>query len=185
MDDAYRILWARFKDDGKGIDDATFKSICEDVAGKPLNEIWNYLSTTTPLNIGDYFEPFGVVLKSEYSKPEREKSGSFGIYIKKDTTQISTTLSTGSGYTSGLYTNDEILAINNIRVSSENLKDCMANIPIGESADFLISRDGLIKTISVTAKSLPFDKYYIEKFEHPTPRQKQMFEGWLKQAWDA
>ena len=185
MDDAYRILWARFKDDGKGIDDATFKSICEDVAGKPLNEIWNYLSTTTPLNIGDYFEPFGMVLKSEYSKPKREQSGSFGIYFKKNTTQISTTLSTGSGYTSGLYANDEILAINNNRVSSENVKDCMANVPIGKSADFLISRDGLIKTISVTAKSPPFDKYYIEKFEHPTPRQKQMFEGWLKQDWDA
>ena len=61
----------------------------------------------------------------------------------------------------------------------------MANIPIGESADFLISRDGLIKTISVIAKSLPFDKYCIEKFEHPTLRQKQMFEGWLKQDWDA
>ena len=185
MDAVYRILWDKFKDDGKGINDTTFKSVCEDVAGKPLNEIWNYLTTTTPLNIGDYFEPFGVVLKSEHSKPEREKSGSFGVYIKKNTTQISTSLSTGSVYTSGLYANDEILAINNIRVSSENVKDCMTNVPIGVSADFLISRDGLIKTISVTAKSLPFDKYCIEKFEQPTARQKQMFEGWLKQDWDA
>jgi predicted metalloprotease with PDZ domain len=185
MDHVYRTLWAKFKDDGKGIDDATFKSVCEDVADKPLNEIWNYLSTTTPLNIGNYFEPFGVVLKSEYSKPEREKSGWFGVNIKKNTTQISTTLSTGSGYTSGLYVHDEILAINNNRVSSGIVKDRMANISIGESADFLISRDGLIKTISAPAKSLPFDKYSIEKIKQPTPRQKQMFQGWLKQDWDA
>ena len=185
MDDVYRTLWSKFKDDGKGIDDATFKSICEDVAGKPLNEIWNYLSTTTPLHIEDYLEPFGVVLKSEYSKPEQEKSGWFGINIKKNSTEICMTLSTGSGYTSGLYVNDEILAINDNRVSSENLKDAMTNISVGEAANFLISRDGLIKTISVTASSLPFDKYSIEKITSPTSRQKQLFEGWLKQDWDA
>jgi len=181
----YRSLWTKFKDDGKGIDDATFKSVCEDVASKPLNEIWNYLSTTTPLNIGSYFEPFGVELKSEYSKSEKAKLGWFGVNIKKDTTQIITALSTGSGYTTGLYVHDEILAINGNRISSENVKDGMANVSVGESAGFLISRDGLIKTISVIAGSFPFDKYSIEKIESSTPRQKQMFQGWLKQGWDA
>jgi predicted metalloprotease with PDZ domain len=185
MDDVYRILWTNFKDDGKGIDDTKFKSVCEDVAGKPLTEIWNYLSTTTPLQIGDYFKPFGIVLKSEYSKTEHKKSGWFGVNIKKNTTQISITLSTGSGYTSGLYVHDEILAINNNRVSTENVKDRMSHISVNEAADFLISRDGLIKTISIVAGKLPFDKYSIEKVEKPTPRQKQMFEGWLKQGWDA
>ncbi len=185
MDDVYRTLWSKFKDDGKGIDDATFKSVCEDVAGKSLSEIWNYLSTTAPLHIGPYFEPFGVELKSEHSKPDQEKSGWFGVNIKKNTTQISTILSTGSGYSSGLYVNDEILAINGNRVSSDNVKDRMANVSINEPADFLISRDGLIKTISVTPGSLPFDKYSIEKVEHPTLRQKQLFHGWLKQDWDA
>ena len=95
------------------------------------------------------------------------------------------TLSSGSGYTSGLYVHDEILAINDNRLSSENLKDAMANISVGETASFLISRDGLIKTISITAGSLPFDKYSIERIESPTSRQKQLFEGWLKQDWDA
>ena len=185
MDDAYRLLWGKFKNDGESIDDATFKSICEDVAGKPLDKIWNYLSTTTPLNIGDFFEPFGIVLKSQYSKPEQKQSGWFGVYIKKNTTQISTTLSTGPAYKSGLYVNDEILAINNIRVSAQNIKDCMANMTIGDTVDFLVSRDGLVKTIPVTTKPMPFDKYYIEKIKKPTERQKKLFKGWLKQDWNA
>ena len=109
----------------------------------------------------------------------------FGVNIKKDTTIIIMTLSTGSGYTSGLYVHDEILAINGNRVSTENVKDRMANVSINEPADFLISRDGLIKTIPVTAGSLPFNKFSIEKVDQPTPRQKQMFSGWLKQDWDA
>ena len=95
------------------------------------------------------------------------------------------TLSTGSSYASGLYVHDEILAVNDNRVSSENLKDAITNISVGEAANFLISRDGLIKTISVAAGSLPFDKYSIEKIASPTPRQKRLFEGWLKQDWDA
>ena len=185
MDAVYRILWDKFKDDGKGINDTTFKSVCEDVAGKPLNEIWNYLSTTAPLQIENYFESFGIILKSEHSTAEREKSGWFGVNIKKNSTAISTTLSTGSGYTSGLYVHDEILAINGQRVSLENVKNYMENISVNELADFLISRDGLIKTISVKAQSIPFDKYSIEQIEKPTARQKQMFEGWLKQDWDA
>jgi len=115
----------------------------------------------------------------------KKKSGWFGVNIKKNSTEVSATLSTGSGYASGLYVHDEILAINNYRVSSENLKDAMTNTSVGEAANFLISRDGLIKTISVTAGSLPFDKYNIEKIESPTSRQKQLFEGWLKQDWDA
>ena len=185
MDAVYRILWDKFKDDGKGINDTTFKSVCENVAGKPLNEIWNYLSTTAPLKIQNYFEPFGLVLKPEHSTAEREKSGWFGVSIKKNNTTISTTLSTGSGYTSGLYVHDEILAINGQRVSSENVKNYMENISVNELADFLISRDGLIKTISAKAQSIPFDKYSIEQIEKPTARQKQMFEGWLKQDWNA
>jgi predicted metalloprotease with PDZ domain len=185
MDAVYRILWDKFNDDGKGINDTTFKSVCENVAGKPLNGIWNYLSSTAPLKIENYFEPFGILLKSEHSKAEREKSGWFGVNIKKNSTAISTTLSTGSGYTSGLYVHDEILAINGQRITSDNVKNYMENISVNELADFLISRDGLIKTISVKAQSIPFDKYSIEQIEKPTARQKQMFEGWLKQDWDA
>ena len=56
---------------------------------------------------------------------------------------------------------------------------------IGDTVDFLISRDGLVKTVSVTTKSLPFDKYYIEKIKEPTQRQKKLFKGWLKQDWNA
>ena len=98
LDHVYQKLWIKYKDDKKGIDDLLFKGYCEDIAGQKLNHIWNYLNTTTPLNINDYLRPFGVELNTGYSSLEKEEMAFFGLIIRKNTTEIANTLANTSSH---------------------------------------------------------------------------------------
>ena len=60
----------------------------------------------------------------------------------------------------------------------------MSNCPTDKSSNFLISRDGIIKNISISVNKPPFDKYTIKKVKSPTDRQKKLFYGWLKNEFD-
>ena len=184
LDHVYQKLWIKYKDDKKGIDDLLFKGYCEDIAGQKLNHIWNYLNTTTPLNINDYLKPFGVELNTGYSSVEKEGMAFFGLIIRKNTTEIANTLANTSSHEEGLNAGDEIIAINDNRVNVENLDEIMSNCPTDKSSNFLISRDGIVKKISISVNKPPFDKYTIKKVKSPTDRQKKLFYGWLKNEFD-
>ena len=78
-----------FKEDGKGINKNQFIQICENTAGESLDQIWNYLSTPTPVKLDTYLEPFGVEIIKEYSKPEYNHASWFGVFIKPKTSTVS------------------------------------------------------------------------------------------------
>ena len=87
-------------------------------------------------------------------------------------------------YTGGLSVNDEIVAVNGTRVSTKTLTDRLKDISIGDKAKLLISREGLMQTVEMTASGPPYDSFVIKKTESPSKDQKQLFEGWLGTSWE-
>lgn len=185
LDDVYRQLWEMFKADGKGINKDTFVSLCENTAGESLDEIWNYLSTPTPVKLDKYLEPFGIEIINEYSKPEYNHASWFGIFITPKTSTVFKVMAGSPSYEAGLYAKDEILAINGMRVNNYNTIDRLNACNLGEPTEVLVSRDGMIKTITMIGKQRPLDKFKLKRIENPTDSQKSMFTQWLKCEWDA
>ena len=86
-------------------------------------------------------------------------------------------------YHSGVYANDELIAINNIRLNSNNISRVISNIKVNKRATLILSRDGLIKSAKCIPIDHPYDKYVIIKDKKPTTKQIQSYEKWLKQSW--
>jgi len=73
LDDVMRRLyWRYYKELGRGFTDAEFQQTCEAVAGKPLTDFFEYISSTRPLDYDQYLAYGGLQLTKEET---RDKDG--------------------------------------------------------------------------------------------------------------
>ena len=79
----------------------------------------------------------------------------------------------------GLNTDDEVLAINGIRATADNWAMLEALAQPGDRWEVLISRDGLLRTITCTLKTDTKVQYRIRKSQDASKRQQEVYEKWL------
>ncbi len=81
LDDVMRRLYKEYyKGKKRGFTEAEFRTVCEQEAGIPLTELFEYASTTRPVDYGKYFAFAGLLVDSE-SKPV--SGGWLGISARK------------------------------------------------------------------------------------------------------
>lgn len=102
---------------------------------------------------------------------------SLGIVANKSNI-ITKVVRDGSAWNSGLNVNDEILAINQQRI--EDIPTALENRKIGEKIDVLISRDGILKTITVTLQKDNNNKIQIVKKDRADKDAIKLYNKWLK-----
>lgn len=74
LDDAMRYVYQTFyKEAGRGLSDAEFQQACEETAGTPLTEIFEYVNTTRELDYTKYLDYAGLKLE-ETSNPNDPKA---------------------------------------------------------------------------------------------------------------
>lgn len=178
LDDVVRMLFDDYKKNTAiGFSDERIKEICETVNGKDLDEFWNkYITGTDDLPLDKYLEICGLELnnlndslKSSLDVDYADKDGK--LIIRK-------VFAGGSGYESGINANDEIIAIEGIRVNSELMETILENYNEGSEIKILVSRSGFLKEIKVKLLK-PFPKYNISKADNVNDEQKKFLEKWL------
>jgi predicted metalloprotease with PDZ domain len=177
LDDAMKFAYLEYyKKKGRGYTDAEMKAVFEKFAGENLDQFYkDYINGTENLNFQKYLGYAGLKL---VDKTRDSKDPYLGITLSRDGKSTITNVARGSAaWNDGLNVNDEILAINGDRVS--DVLAYISNQKLGDNLDFLINRDGLIKTIKVTLKAVPNKNWQIEQLEKPTPAQKAVLEKWL------
>lgn len=177
LDDAMKFAYLEYyKKKGRGYTDAEMKSVFEKFAGENLDQFYkDYINGTENLDFQKYLGYAGLKLAD---KTRDSKDPYLGITLSKDGKSTITNVARESAaWNDGLNVNDEILGINGDRVS--DVLAYISNQKLGANLDFLINRDGLIKTIKVTLKAVPNKNWQIEQLEKPTPAQKAVLEKWL------
>ncbi len=176
LDDALKALWEDYKKNpAKGFTNERVKEICEKLAGKDLTDFWNkYLMGLDELPLFDYFKNTGLTAKDankDLLTFDIETSNPPGKLI------ITKIYEGGSGYTAGLNTGDEIIAINDVRIEKEYEKILKEN-KLGDDVRVLINRKGFIKEIKVTlTPAIP--KYEISEIENMNDDQRKVLNKWL------
>ncbi len=84
-------------------------------------------------------------------------------------------------YEYGLNVNDEIIAINNIRVSSDMNEDLKRYKP-GDTVEFTIARSSAMRTIKLQLDYNKTPVYKITKKPDATDAQKELFAQWTGQS---
>jgi len=177
MDDVMRAMYERYlKNPDKGMTEAEVLRICEDIAGVPLKDFFDrHIYGKEPVDYAHYLAYAGLELK-DYNKS--------GYYIgwslnnREGKWMVSKVEAGSSAYEAGLNAEDEILAINGYRMSS-NWEHVLFGSGVGSEVELLISRAGIVR--SVKMKLLPDirRKYRINVLEEITPLQKKIRNAWL------
>jgi len=178
LDDVMRILYKDYQNDSsRGYTQERIKEVCESVNGRMLDEFWSmYVDGTDEIPIEKYLSFAGI----EVTDSSDSASAALGVDFKTENGKLIITkvIDGGSAYESGLSFRDEIISVNGFRVNEEILKNIFSDKKPGEVLKLILSREGIIKKISVTLLK-PIPKFKIKRMENISDEQDKIFKKWI------
>jgi predicted metalloprotease with PDZ domain len=178
LDDVMRQLWQQFGRDEIGFTAAQLQTLLATVAGTNLDDFFQrYIFGTQELPFDEYLDPFGLQVK-----PETDKGLPF-LGIRAATYNGKTTIefveAASPAGKAGIDTGDELLAIDGIRVSAEQLDERLRDYRSGDTLTVGIFHQDELRALPVTLAPPRPNRYQLVAVTEPTPTQAQNFEGWL------
>ena len=162
----------------KGVTEESILQVFNQVSGIDFSSYFNkYIHTTEPLELDFIFNLLGIRLKdcTIKSLPYLGMSTQW-----KENRLIITQVDKNYGaQLGGLSAEDEILAIDGIRVTKD-FSTIYSNKPVNSNINVLISRNGILKLITITLTEDKRKKYIFELLPSPSEKQKLVYNKWLE-----
>lgn len=184
LDDVMRTLYREYYQEKKrGFTDDEFRKTCEKTAGTDLGEIFvDYAEKAAGIDYAKYLGYAGLEL---VETPARADAGPWlgALFEGRNGKPVISRIEWGSpAAAAGLSSGDEIAAINGGRFSSgQDLDWHLAHFKPGDSVPILYFRNGISAQTVVKLGTRPEKSYSIKKAASPSPDQKALLDGWLKQ----
>jgi predicted metalloprotease with PDZ domain len=174
LDDLMQSLYKSFYLNKKrGFTDDEFVQEVSRMCGSDQTAFFKeFVFSTTSIDYNRFFDMVGLKLV-DTNKKDKVKLG-----IKMNGTTIKYVETASSAYTAGLNVNDEILAIDGIRISTSNFNDIVSMYP-NKTVELLIGRDHLIRTIKVKIGMNEDVSYILEKLENASSIQRKLYNKWM------
>jgi predicted metalloprotease with PDZ domain len=179
LDDIMRQMWQQFGKDEIGFTPQQLQEVIESVAETDLSNFFErYIDGLEELPFDKYLEPFGLQLKSVV---EEDPCPYLGMRVQAENgKQIIKFVEAGSpAGLAGIDTDDELLAINGMRVSVEQLNERLKDYQVGDIIQVTVFHQDELRTLSVQLASPQPSRYEIVRIENPSNLQKQNLVGWL------
>ncbi len=190
LDDVMRTAYTRFSG-VKGYTEAEFIALASEVAGADAGTwIQRFIQTPGQFDYQPMFDWYGLEFEApekpnpsllpngiEPADPER---GWLGADTKIANGQlIVTSVRAGTpAYRAGLYVNDELIAMNGLRIST-NLSATLNRHQTGDQVQLTVSRRGQLVTLPVTLGRAPTPLGTLKIKSDATPEQTAHLEAWL------
>lgn len=179
MDQVLQQLWQTFGQPEVGFTPADLQTVIESVAGIELSDFWHrYLDTTEDLLFNQYLEPFGLKVEAESIAG---LPPFLGLTVNGDSGRdvIRFVEADSPAQRAGIDPEDELLAIDGIRVKSSQLNDRLKNYQPGETLQITVFHQDELRTCPVMLGEPRPRVYQLRPVENPSPQQQQNFQGWL------
>jgi len=178
LDDVMRYLYAEFFKKNRNYGAGDFQKACELMAGSSLDEFFNkYVHGTAELDYNGAFEAAGLQLDTT--------SGGGGVYFGADVTQdndrlIVRRVYAGSpAYEQGLNAGDQIVAMDNMRVTRDFFNARMLEKKPGDLVSLTIFRFDDLSTLFIKLVERREGTYRIVPLPNATEAQKRIHRAWL------
>ncbi len=181
LDDVLRLLWQQFGKPEIGYTNQQLKSVLEAVADNDLTEFLDsYLHTTEELPFSEYLQPYGLKLLSNLEE-EDQQAPYLGMRVADENgvTKIKFVDGESPAGLAGIDAGDELLAIDGIRVTSEQLSDRTKDYQPREQMILTIFHEDQLISHTITLSSPQPSYYKITSVEEPSEEQKELLFGWL------
>jgi predicted metalloprotease with PDZ domain len=177
LDSLMRVAMVRFSGE-RGFTPVEFKALATEVAGEDLTEFFRQaVESVQELDYSEALDWFGL----RFSAPDKPRSaGWIGAETKVDGGRLEVTkvLRETPAWRAGLNVDDEIMAIDEIRVRADQWGQRLENYRPGDKVTILIARRDLLKRIELTFGTEP-RQWRLEILPDRTDAQKQNLAAWL------
>ena len=178
FDDVLVAMWEQFGKAEIGFTEIQLKQIIESIANQDLTDFYDrYIHGVEELPFNDYLAAVGIELKPVNTN----NIPSLGIIVKSEhgREMIKSVASNSPAQLAGVDPGDELLAIDGFKISAEKLTDRLKSYQVGQQIELTIFHaDRLITVPTILAASQP-DRYQLDRIEHPTDLQHQLFKTWM------
>jgi len=180
LDDVMRTLYQKYyKELKRGFSDEEFRAVCENTAGVPLTEIFEYASTVKDIDYPKYFAYAGLDIDVQ----PREVAGAYlGVETREQSEKlvVSSVEWDSPASRAGLSAQDEIIALDGVGVNSRTVGDIINQKKPGETVKVLILRRGTTREVEVILGKKTERSFQIRPMPNPTPLQAAILKGWLR-----
>lgn len=184
LDDVLRYLYTEFFKKDRNYAPQDFQKACELMAGSSLDEFFSrFVRGTDELDYNSAFEAAGLQLETtageESDKPVANVS--FGAEVVQDGERLMVRrVYAGSpAYDQGLNTGDQIVALDNMRVTRDFFNARMTEKRPGDLINLTIFRFDDLSTLLIRLGERSEVNYRIAPLANQTEAQKQIYKGWL------
>lgn len=178
LDDVMRYLYAEFFKKSRNYGPVDFQKACELMAGSSLEVFFNkYVRGTEELDYNAALEAAGLRLDTT--------AGAGGVYFGADVAQdndrlIVRRVYAGSpAYEQGLNAGDQIVAMDNMRVTRDFFNARMAEKKPGDPVSLTIFRFDDLSTLFIKLGERREGSYRIVPLPNATEAQKRIYRSWL------
>lgn len=182
LDNVMSQMWQKFGKLEIGFTPQQLQEVIESVAEIQLQDFFaRYLDGTEELPFNDYLELFGLELKPILDIDETIPFLGIRIQSQNSKEIIKFVEAESPAEIGGIDTNDELLAIDGIRVNSSQLSERLKDYQSGDIISITVFHQDQLKTISVTLADPQPSRYEVIHVDYPSNSQKRNLMGWLRQ----
>ncbi len=184
LDDVLRYLYTEFYKKDRNYTPADFQKACELAAGGSLEEFFaKYVRGKDELNYNASLEAVGLRLETSALGPTGQPAERvyFGADVRQDNDRVLVTrVYAGSpAYEQGLNTGDQIVALDNARVTRDFLNARIAEKKPGDLINLTIFRFDELSTLLIKLGGRADGTYRIVPLPTQTEAQRRMLRSWL------
>jgi predicted metalloprotease with PDZ domain len=178
LDDVLCLLWEQFGKPEIGFTPEQLQQTVETVAGIDLSDFFHRaLNTLEDLPFDQHLKPFGIQLL-----PDRDDSlPVLGLTLKTEHGRdvIKFVESGSPAQQVGIDAGDELLAINGVRISADQLSDRLRDHQSGDSLQVTWFHQDELRQAALTLAEPRPNRFQLIPCDRPTRKQEQLFHGWL------
>ena len=182
-----RLYTEYYKKKKRGFSEEEFKKEVERAAGKKLDYFFeNYVYGTEEIDYKKYLLYTGLEI-SDTSPVTSSESGSYlGISTRETAGRLMITrvVRDSPAWNYGLNVNDEIIALNGLRVNKSEFLSAADRLTPGDLMTLTVARGDWLREIEVVIGESTDKSYSLFRTEEPTELQKAVYESYFMTEWD-
>lgn len=178
LDDAIRLAYLRYGGE-RGFTPHEWRDVCSEVAGADLAPWFDQvIHTTAELDYSEALEWYGL----RFRPPSGRSAVETGLTVRADAGRIAITgVRRGTpGWQAGFNVDDELIAVNGIRLRSADWPSRIDRYKDGETLSVLIARRDELKTIGLPVQRFALPSWILEVRPDATKQQQANLQALLQ-----
>jgi predicted metalloprotease with PDZ domain len=180
LDDVMRFLYKEYYQKQKrGFTESELKAAFENIAGTPLAEEFEYITTTRELDYPKYFNYAGIRIDTA---TKILPAAYLGVTLrhKDDSVIVAGVEYESPAWNAGIRRGQQVVKINSEKASAEILNKILSAARPGDNITISLHSNNETKNIGILLDRKKDRPFIIATMGDPTPLQKQILESWLK-----